>query len=150
MKKLLLILAGVAAVAVVVVLAAPPPYDDNAGHHIPGNAIIGGTLTVGGVQITATNSGTSAVLSNKMATAAVLATTSKAASTAGAVTVLTKSITYQGVDGSTNTLNVVTNVTINAVYGFASDTSVVLTGATVAAVSAATNVVVGTVISPAP
>lgn len=48
MKKLLLGLVCVAGV-VAAVWAASPPWDDAAGHHIPGNCIIGGTLTVGGV-----------------------------------------------------------------------------------------------------
>jgi hypothetical protein len=42
--------------------------------------------------------------------------------TAVALTVSSAAITYAGVDGSTNTLSVVTNVTVNAVAGYANTT----------------------------
>lgn len=53
----------------------------------------------------------------------------KAATTQAALTLSGATITYVGVDGSTNSVYAITNATINAVFGFASSTAVVVTNA---------------------
>ena len=60
-------------------------------------------------------------------TAARMVPLTKAGTTQAALTLSKATLTYLGVDGSTNTAAVVTNVTINTVWGFASTTAGVVT-----------------------
>jgi uncharacterized membrane protein YbhN (UPF0104 family) len=124
MKKLhLLVLAGVALVAVSV-YAIEQVRRDAAGLHI-GSAVtdrIGMWGATPVVRQTITNTAPAAV---------ALTQAVKAAATQAALTVSSATITYQGVDGSTNSISVVTNVTINTVWGFATTTPQVLATSTV-------------------
>jgi len=102
MKKTFLILAGVSVVAVAAVFAQATgqlPWLDYLGLHIGARASdkIGFYGATPVVRQTITN------------TAPVIAT----------LTVSSATITYAGIDGSTNTQSVVTNVAINAVTGYA-------------------------------
>ena len=101
MKKQLLIAAGVMVVAVVAVFAqatAVAVWSDYLGLHIGSMA----TEKIGLYNATPVIKG---VITN---TAPVLAT----------LTLSSATITYAGVDGSTNSISVVTNVTINAIAGY--------------------------------
>jgi len=162
MKKHLLILAGVAFVAVSV-YAIEQVRRDAAGLHIGSAATdrIGfrnATPVVKG--IIADTAPAAVALTVSTGAANSLATGSISAATGGTLTVSvgeapsltlgTMEITYQGVDGSTNTMTVVTNVTItaaapvtNASIAFA--TANVLNAATLTAAAAVTNVTVNSV-----
>jgi hypothetical protein len=98
MKKLILSLFGVALIATAVYAASTQIKNTGAGYQI-GTAVgqkVGFYGAAPVVRQTVTN------------TIPVLAT----------LTVSSATITYAGVDGSTNSLSVVTNVTINAIAGY--------------------------------
>lgn len=114
MKKLIWILTGCVAVALAV-WAAAPPWDDNAGHHVPGNLIVGGALTVGGTAITATNAGTTTILSNKLAAAITQQTFNMIALQALIYNNGTGQTNITTIYVATNALTVVTNTVANSV-----------------------------------
>jgi hypothetical protein len=96
---------------------------------------------------TNTTSLTTVVLSNQVATAATQTQVVKAGTTQVALTLNSATLTYvASVDNGTGimaTVSVVTNASVNAVFGFATTTPQVVITNTIAAVDAATNVVVG-------
>jgi hypothetical protein len=134
MKKIILSLFGVALIATAVYAASTQMKNTGAGLYI-GTAstqkigffgaapIVRPTISAAG-----TTTGSAAV---------ALTQSSKAASTAVALTQHKATIIYCNGFDTTNTyasVEVVTNVTVNAVYGFASDTPVVITNEAVNAV----------------
>jgi hypothetical protein len=101
MKKQLLIVAGVVGIAVVAVFAqtaAVSVWSDYLGLHIGAKA--------------------TDKISFRNATPVVKSTITNTAPVLAALTVSSATITYAGVDGSTNSISVVTNVAINAIAGY--------------------------------
>lgn len=107
MKKLISLIAACAALAFVSsAFAVTQIKDTSAGYQIADSA----TQKVGFF-------GATPVVQPTAAAQAALATTG---STNVILTLSSASITYAGVDGSTNTISVVTNVAVNAVWGYGS------------------------------
>jgi hypothetical protein len=130
MKKLhLLVLAGVALVAVSV-YAYEQVRRDAAGLHI-GSATTDRIGFYNAVPVVQPNAAAQAAAGTTGAAAVALTQATKAAATQAALSLTTSNITYLGIDGSTNTLAVVTGATINTVWGFATTTPQVLATSTV-------------------
>jgi hypothetical protein len=130
MKKLILSLFGVALIATAVYAASTQMKNTGAGLLIGTTADqkIGFFAADPVVQPTAA---AQAAVGTTGAAAVALTQATKAAATQAALSLTTSNITYLGIDGSTNTLAVVTGATINTVWGFATTTPQVLATSTV-------------------
>lgn len=128
MKKLILSLFGVALIATAVYAASTQIKNTGAGLYI-GTASTQKISFFGADPIVRPTISAAGTTTGSAAVALTQAT--KAAETQAALTVSSATITYQGVDGSTNSISVVTNVTINTVWGFATTTPQLLTTSTV-------------------